>query len=285
MSRVNVAGLLVMSGDEIEHVLAVESEDAAGARAVTVDAEGGHASDDVGITDKVRAAGITKAGSAGVGVVREQQREVARKAGDVDLQQARISHHAHLDVVGLPIGSVGEGLLQAVTHRGEGQFIQPAFGFIGVQLVGRGQRAVFVQVAGFAQADHAHVMQHKRAGLEEGMRPPGFSLNGVRSGVWIIVVAGLHIRFGEDTHARIHPVRIVRGAMAGGDHRPGRDLRAAAAVHRLAANFHQDQHDVGMTFAVQFAVRDGAGSANQPKYQHQSDQNCQDRSFHFSSGR
>lgn len=59
--------------DEIQDILAIHAEDAAGASAISVDAKRGDACHHVGITQKVRPARIAKAGSAGGVVVRQQE--------------------------------------------------------------------------------------------------------------------------------------------------------------------------------------------------------------------
>src|SRR3970040_1716344 len=78
-----------VSVDEVAHVLPVRSEHAAGATARPIETERRDPSYDVRAAQVVRAARVAEAGATGIGVVRQEQREVADEAR-VDLYQVRM---------------------------------------------------------------------------------------------------------------------------------------------------------------------------------------------------
>ena len=58
--------------DKIQHILPIYPEYAARATTRPVQAKGGHPGNNHTVANKVRAAGVTKAGTAGRGVIRQQ---------------------------------------------------------------------------------------------------------------------------------------------------------------------------------------------------------------------
>src|SRR6185369_10942836 len=90
---------------------------------------------------EVGTAGIAEASAAGVGVVREQQRERTDEAG-VDLEQTRRCRYARSGVGGEEERWIGEALLQSVAHRGERDVLQTALCFQRIELVHARQPAV-----------------------------------------------------------------------------------------------------------------------------------------------
>src|SRR2546426_3175560 len=86
--------LLQVAVHEIQHVLPVETEHSARSAAGSVEAEGRDACDDVALAQEIRTTGITEAGTSGGVIVREEKREVARKAR-VDLDQMRLGEHSY----------------------------------------------------------------------------------------------------------------------------------------------------------------------------------------------
>src|SRR4029450_6267632 len=100
--------------------------DTAGTCALSVEPVGRYACEYVRGSDEVRATRVAKAGSTGRVVIGQEQREVTRESGRVDLQQVRISHHARLVLLVLPGGSVREACLQAIADSGKGRVLQAA---------------------------------------------------------------------------------------------------------------------------------------------------------------
>ena len=239
--------------NKTQDVLTVQAEHSPRTGAITVQPERRHSGDDVAATEVVGPAGVAKAGAARRSVVRQQEREVPRKARRVDLDQVRLSTHADL----LRLDEHGVDPLQAVAHGGEHR---RAARLQRVELVHGGKLAVLVdrELDGLAQQDDPHVVQEERALGKERMRMPRRGLDGVGAGERVVVVPVLHVRLREDAHAA--ELAGLPGAVAGGEHDLLGNEGAGAAERRLPADIHHDEDDGGMGVAVGRAVCDEGGA-------------------------
>src|SRR3990172_9081866 len=70
--------------DPVQIIRFIYTVDAPRAGTIAVQPEGGHTADNIGITDEVRTARVAEAGAAGIGVIRQQQGEVAHQTA-IDL--------------------------------------------------------------------------------------------------------------------------------------------------------------------------------------------------------
>ena len=94
-ARLRETTLLVEErADPIEGPRAIHAEYAARPGAVAIDAEGRHTRDNITVAKEVGSTRVTETSTTGGVVVREQEREVAGEAGNVDLNQMGMGHHA-----------------------------------------------------------------------------------------------------------------------------------------------------------------------------------------------
>src|SRR5438552_8517353 len=165
-----LAGLLQVLSHEIQHVLPVQAEHAAGAGAIAVEPERRHAGDHVARAEVVRPARVAEAGAARRGVVREQQGEGAGEPR-VDLDEVRLREHA--DALRLDVHRVD--LLQPVAHRREHR---RATWLQRVELARDGERSVLAggELHGLGEQDDPHVVQKEQVLGEERMGVPGGGL-------------------------------------------------------------------------------------------------------------